>query len=125
MDLKNFADIKPEHLIHLLANNPQYQQLLQAHQAKLAQQQQQHELQSSASSTAVLPQYSVPSTAHGGNKYQQLLSIIEEISKDIRPTYSGNRNCAERLKRGIGHARTLVRDCMVELDKQAKQSNNP
>lgn len=46
--------------------------------------------------------------------------IIEEINKDIRPTYSGNRNCAERLKRGINHARVLVRECLIEVDKQSQ-----
>ena len=43
-------------------------------------------------------------------KYQQLLSVIEEMSKDIRPCYAGSKSSAERLKRGIVYARILVRD---------------
>ena len=42
------------------------------------------------------------------SKYQQLLSVIEEMSKDIRPTYAGSKSSAERLKRGIVYARILV-----------------
>merc|ERR1711971_735560 len=30
------------------------------------------------------------------SKYQQLLSVIEEMSKDIRPTYAGSKSSAER-----------------------------
>ena len=41
-------------------------------------------------------------------KYQQLLSVIEEMSKDIRPCYAGSKSSAERLKRGIVYARILV-----------------
>merc|ERR1712029_1019877 len=44
------------------------------------------------------------------SKDQQLLSVIEEMSKDIRPTYAGSKSSAERLKRGIVYARILVRD---------------
>merc|ERR1712029_920166 len=31
------------------------------------------------------------------SKYQQLLSVIEEMSKDIRPTYAGSKSSAEPL----------------------------
>ncbi|WKX98192.1 hypothetical protein Q1695_013681 [Nippostrongylus brasiliensis] len=59
-------------------------------------------------STASLPQYSVPGPqVVGGTKYQQLLAVIEELGKDIRPTYTGNKICAERLKRSIAHSRIL------------------
>ena len=33
-------------------------------------------------------------------RYTQLLAVIEEIGKDIRPTYAGSKSSAERLKRG-------------------------
>jgi hypothetical protein len=42
------------------------------------------------------------------SKYAQLLLVIEEMGRDLRPTYSGSRSSAERLKRGIVHARILV-----------------
>lgn len=50
-------------------------------------------------------------------KYAALLTVIEELGRDIRPTYAGNKLAAERLKRGIVHARVLTRECMSELDK--------
>ncbi|CAA9999521.1 unnamed protein product, partial [Nesidiocoris tenuis] len=32
----------------------------------------------------------------GHSKYAQLLSVIEEMGRDIRPTYAGSRSSAER-----------------------------
>jgi len=54
------------------------------------------------------------------SKYQHLLSVIEEMSKDIRPTYAGSKSSAERLKRGIVYARILVRECLLEAEKSAR-----
>lgn len=34
------------------------------------------------------------------NKYAELLAIIEELGKEIRPTYAGSKTAMERLKRG-------------------------
>ena len=58
--------------------------------------------------------------AQSQSKYQQLLSVIEEMSKDIRPTYAGSKSSAERLKRGIVYARILVRECLVETERSAR-----
>ena len=62
--------------------------------------------------------YASQHTGAGGgfnsSKYSQLLAVIEEIGKDIRPTYAGNKSSAERLKRGIVHARILVREVNIE-----------
>ncbi|TKS84985.1 M-phase phosphoprotein 9 [Collichthys lucidus] len=44
------------------------------------------------------------------NKYAELLAIIEELGKEIRPTYAGSKSAMERLKRGIIHARGLLSD---------------
>ncbi|KAG8229638.1 hypothetical protein J437_LFUL015589 [Ladona fulva] len=55
------------------------------------------------------------------SKYAQLLSVIEEMGKDIRPTYAGSKSSAERLKRGIVHARILVRECLMETERSARQ----
>ena len=55
------------------------------------------------------------------SKYTQLLAVIEEIGKDIRPTYAGNKSSAERLKRGIVHARILVREALMEAERSARQ----
>ncbi|XP_055548228.1 cyclin-dependent kinase 2-associated protein 1-like [Wyeomyia smithii] len=55
------------------------------------------------------------------SKYSELLMVLEEMGSDIRPTYSGSRNSTERLKRGIVHARILVRECLLEAEKSARQ----
>lgn len=51
------------------------------------------------------------------SKYAALLTVIEELGRDVRPTYAGNKLAAERLKRGIVHARVLTRECMSEVDR--------
>ncbi len=54
---------------------------------------------------------SIPSSitnSSGLSKYGQLLSLIEEMGRDIRPTYSGSRSSAERLKRG-----TIIRNISI------------
>lgn len=67
-----------------------------------------------------IPQLSSPSSSSTSNlsKYSQLLLVLEEMGKDIRPTYSGSRSSAERLKRTIVHARILVRECLLETERQ-------
>lgn len=57
----------------------------------------------------------------GQSKYAQLLSVIEEMGKDLRPTYAGSNSSKERLKRGIVHARILVRECLMETERSARQ----
>jgi hypothetical protein len=79
---------------------------------------------SSANQNASLPQYSVPGPVTSNtSKYNQLLALIEELGKDVKPTYTGNRNCAERLKRGINHARILVKECLHEIEINNRKSN--
>ncbi|VEL36290.1 unnamed protein product [Protopolystoma xenopodis] len=51
------------------------------------------------------------------NKYAQLLQVIEEMGRDIKPTYACNKNAAERLKKNIHTARILIRECVAELEK--------
>ncbi|KAH8420031.1 hypothetical protein KR009_005048 [Drosophila setifemur] len=69
-------------------------------------------------STASLPALG---TGNGLTKYAQLLAVIEEMGRDIRPTYTGSRSSTERLKRGIVHARILVRECLMETERAARQ----
>uniref|UniRef100_A0AAZ1WWL3 Cyclin dependent kinase 2 associated protein 1 n=1 Tax=Oreochromis aureus TaxID=47969 RepID=A0AAZ1WWL3_OREAU len=71
--------------------------------------------------------YSPPQTPQGStgsqvpqNKYAELLAIIEELGKEIRPTYAGSKSAMERLKRGIIHARGLVRECLAETERNAR-----
>jgi len=63
----------------------------------------------------------VSTAGFNSSKYSQLLAVIEEIGKDIRPTYAGNKSSAERLKRGIVHARILVREALMEAERSARQ----
>ena len=37
-----------------------------------------------------------------------------------RPCYAGSKSSAERLKRGIVYARILVRECLVEAERSAR-----
>lgn len=50
-------------------------------------------------------------------RYNVLLGIIEELKKDIRPTYAGSKISSERLKRNINLARIEIRTCMQELER--------
>ncbi|XP_052024317.1 cyclin-dependent kinase 2-associated protein 1-like [Apodemus sylvaticus] len=54
------------------------------------------------------------------SQYAELLAIIEELGKEIRPTYAGSKSAMERLKRGIIHARSLVRECLAEMEQNAR-----
>lgn len=62
-----------------------------------------------------------PQSQPGQSKYAQLLGVIEELGREVRPTYAGSRSSAERLKRGIVHARILVRECLMETERSARQ----
>ncbi|CAF1163757.1 unnamed protein product [Didymodactylos carnosus] len=67
-------------------------------------------------------QYSTPTSTRvlSQSKYAQLLNVIEEMGKDIKPTYAGNKNSAERLRRAIASARVLVRECQLECDRNSR-----
>ncbi|XP_062929276.1 cyclin-dependent kinase 2-associated protein 1 [Mobula hypostoma] len=54
------------------------------------------------------------------SKYAELLAIIEELRKDVRPSYAGNKSAMERLKRGIMRARGLVQECLIETERNAR-----
>lgn len=49
-------------------------------------------------------------------KYKQLLAVIEEMSKDIRPMYSGSKTGTERFKRLIMQARVLIKECLNDIN---------
>ncbi|KER21256.1 hypothetical protein T265_15142 [Opisthorchis viverrini] len=67
------------------------------------------------SNNSTFPYPSVPAT-EDMNKYAHLLQVIEEMGRDIKPTYANNKNAAERLKKNIHTARILVRECVSELE---------
>lgn len=56
-------------------------------------------------------------------KYKQLLAVIEEMSKDVRPIISGSKTGAERFKRLIIQARLLVRECLNDVNNQSNAGN--
>ncbi|XP_069789616.1 cyclin-dependent kinase 2-associated protein 1 isoform X2 [Narcine bancroftii] len=65
-----------------------------------------------------------PPTMNSGcvpeSKYGELLVTIEELGKDIRPSYAGSKSAMERLKRGIMRARGLVQECLAETERNAR-----
>jgi hypothetical protein len=65
---------------------------------------------------------SLPQMKPNQTRYQQLLSVIDEMGKDIRTTYMSNKNSTERLKRSIASARILVKDCLLECERNTKSS---
>lgn len=71
--------------------------------------------------TAIPPVTKPQNQQPGQSKYAQLLNVIEEMGREVRPTYAGSRSSAERLKRGIVHARILVRECLIETERSARQ----
>lgn len=48
------------------------------------------------------------------SKYYQLLQVINELNRELRPSYAGNKISSEKFKRGIAQARILLRECMME-----------
>ena len=34
------------------------------------------------------------------SRYNELLRVIEELGKDVKPTYAGSKNAGERLRKG-------------------------
>lgn len=57
------------------------------------------------------------------SKYSQLLTVIDEMGKDLRPTYSGSKTSCEKFKRGIAQARILLRECLAEHERAQSSSN--
>lgn len=54
------------------------------------------------------------------SKYGNLLSVIEDLGREIRPTYAGSKMSQDRLRKGIMHARELVRGCLAEVEKKMR-----
>jgi len=60
------------------------------------------------------------SSLHYETKYGNLLSVIEDLGREIRPTYAGSKMSQDRLRKGIMHARELVRGCLAEVEKKMR-----
>lgn len=61
------------------------------------------------------------SSEDGWAKYRELLVVIEEMSGSIRPIYTGCKNSTERLKKSIHKAKSLVSECLKEVEKVSRQ----
>merc|ERR1712131_265892 len=127
-----------------LQNNAELQQKLQllgkqvaaaaaanqgsAHQGitnqQLKQLSQKHQLQQMRNQSSP---YARPNLIHAKpaitQKYEDLVGVIEELGKDVRPTYAGSKSAAERLKRVLHHARQLVRESQAEAEKLVRSQN--
>lgn len=57
----------------------------------------------------------------GTSKYAELLHEIEELNQHIRPSYAGYRGSAEKIRQGIIKARILVKECLIETERSARQ----
>jgi len=58
------------------------------------------------------------------SKYDQLLLALQDIERDMRPSYAGSKTSLERLKRAITLARFLVKDAMSESTELCTSSNS-
>lgn len=57
------------------------------------------------------------STNSTKSKYSQLLAVIQEMGRDIRPIYAGSKTAIERLKRGINQSKILIKECSMESER--------
>ena len=63
-------------------------------------------------------------SSSSSSSYGQLVSVLQEVGREVRPAYAGNRASTERLKRGMAHARSLVREAMMECERAAAAAEN-
>ncbi|KAL5478166.1 hypothetical protein EMCRGX_G025058 [Ephydatia muelleri] len=49
--------------------------------------------------------------------YSELMKLISEIGKDIKPAYTNSKLAADRLRKNIVVARGVLRECVSDLDK--------
>ena len=68
--------------------------------------------------------HSVGGSNENQSKYNQLLALLKDMEKDIRPSYACSKSSIERLKRGIVHGRVLIRDALAEIERSSQRSNS-
>uniref|UniRef100_A0A673ZZC3 Cyclin dependent kinase 2 associated protein 1 n=1 Tax=Salmo trutta TaxID=8032 RepID=A0A673ZZC3_SALTR len=61
------------------------------------------------------------------SKYSELLAIIEELGKEIRPTYAGSKSAMERIKRGNVETSVVIQYlyCVVTQTALSRLHNSP
>lgn len=66
-----------------------------------------------AASTSVSPPVGHDLQTH----YEELLRVIAEVGKDVKPAYTNSKISADRLKRNIALARSALRDCLLDIER--------
>ena len=74
--------------------------------------------------TAIIEPCTVTTGVETQSKYNQLLAVIHDIEKDIRPSYAGSKSSLERLKKGISHARVLIREALYEIERSSSGNDS-
>ncbi|KAH8324156.1 hypothetical protein KR074_000923 [Drosophila pseudoananassae] len=69
----------------------------------------------------------VDANANITDKYSELLRLLGEMQPNLAPTVMGVRAPKERLQRDIAHARVIVRECLLilERDQQREVAEEP
>ena len=57
-------------------------------------------------------------------KYNNILSVLHDMEKDIRPSYAGSKSSIERLKRGIVQCRLMIRETVAEIERESARNNS-
>lgn len=59
-----------------------------------------------------------PPVAHNlQTHYEELLRVIAEVGKDVKPAYTNSKISSDRLKRNIALARSTLRDCLLDIER--------
>ena len=58
------------------------------------------------------------------SKYNHILSVLQDMEKDIRPSYAGSKSSIERLKRGIVQSRLMIRETLAEIERESARNNS-
>jgi hypothetical protein len=58
------------------------------------------------------------------SKYNHILSVLQDMEKDIRPSYAGSKSSIERLKRGIVQSRLMIRETLAEIERESAMNNS-
>lgn len=53
------------------------------------------------------PKQKPPHLPVSSSRYNELLRVIEELGKDVKPTYAGSKNAGERLRKGAKHIKIV------------------
>jgi hypothetical protein len=57
------------------------------------------------------------------SKYSQLMTVVEDMGKYVKPCYSGGKTSVERLRKEIQQARMLTKECLTTLDLIGQQQD--